>query len=214
MTKTPLKNAALLVALILFIGSCKDGGERQRPPVQEASPVINPSAPRPALQSIVPKAPKALFLVGGCLTVCERPREALHAFLGKTLNPSTVEAVKPFIDSSILVHNGQRHGDRWASMFEVGKIAERNTDIEKWLSGWLSWTQRIVDPADKEKSDYQYRIIQENQKRFIVAYQHPQLRERDDGRPVRPGWQITFKPRGLEWLVAEIVDIGERGMTP
>ena len=199
--------AIVLAAVAFLVTSCKEGSKEIKPE-PDSPTVFKTLPPRPVAKPMLPKAPRREILVGGCLVECEHPKEALQAFLNKTLKPSTVEAVKPFIDSSLLLHNGKNYGARWASLFGDGKIGERNTEIEKWLSSWLSWTQRLVDPADKEKKEHQVRIIEENQKRFVIDYEHPQLVERSDGRPIRLKWRITLRPRGLEWLVVAVVDLG------
>ena len=204
--------SALFVLLLVFVAACKGDTEKAKSPPTVAS--FDPLPARTAPKAMVPKAPKREILVGGCMNDCERPKEALQALLSAVLTQSTVLAVKPFIDSTILVHNGRALGEHWANLFEDGKLGERNTDIEKWLAQWLKWTQRLVDPADRNKLDHRIIIVQENQKRLIVTYEHPQLTERPDGLPIRAKWQLVLKPRGLEWLLAEVVDLDKERWTP
>ena len=177
--------AVILFAALAFLStSCKEGS-KETEPTADSPTVFKTLPPQSSAKPMLPKAPKREILVSGCLVEYEHPKEALQTFLNKVLKPSTVEAVKPFIDSSLLVHNGKNYGDRWASLFEDGKLGERNTEIEKWLSNWLSWTQRLVDPADKDKDEHQVRVVEENQKRLVIDYEHPQLMERSDGRPIQ-----------------------------
>lgn len=163
----------------------------------KAPPVKDPTkamVPKPSLNRPI--------MVGGCLATCDEPRKALAGFLA-ALQTGKAELVRPYVNTAILVANGKPLGNKWAGLYVARKLAERNEGIEKWLKRWVSWVDRIKDPADRARVTGGVHVVEENQTRLVVTYQHPDF-EPDPERPSGLGWRFVFQPRGLEWLVAEI----------
>lgn len=143
-------------------------------------------------------------MVGGCDARCERPAEALSAFMQAVLSDRTVEAALPFVNSARLVHNGNRLGDRWAQLYMDREWGQRREEIDKWLKDWLGWVDRISDPMDREKHGVGFKVAVENQTVYVVHYRHPDLQMGPGMEPSGAIWRIEIRKRGLEWLVAEI----------
>lgn len=137
---------------------------------------------------------------------CERPEDSFRTALRLLLQEKGLAAVKPYFETSVLVHNGKALGTRWAQLFTEQKLAERNDEIDQWLQQWMSWVADIVDPADKKKFETGIKVVESNQKRYVVLYEHPQLKPSSTVQMRGPVWRIVLKPRGLEWLIAEIDD--------
>jgi hypothetical protein len=172
--------------------------------------------PKP-LKSNVRRAarPRRPILVGGCLEVCESPEEALFQFLSSALQGKGKKAVARFVDTSLLVYNGRQLGRGWATLWGQRKLAERQESIDKWLIKWLAWTHRIVDPQDRSERAIQeaVRVIEQDQSHYVVAFHRPELRESPGGGSTAMRWRIVLKPRGLEWLIANIDDRTQRKAT-
>ena len=192
--------------LLLVQPACQKSTESAAPPVEPAER-IDPVPPKEVLPpQPVPKNIKRDKLVGGCMESCERPENAIRTVIRLLLQEKGLAAVKPYFETSVLVHNGKRLGSRWAQLFTEQKLAERNTEIDEWLTGWISWVGDIVDPADKQKFEIGIKVAESNQKRYVILYEHPQLKSSSSVLARGPVWRIVLKPRGLEWLIAEIDD--------
>ncbi len=198
----------LLIAVILSTG-CKPKPEAptaEKPEPERLNPVKQTLTPPPVLPE-PPSAPERIkreILVGGCNESCNTASDALQGFLDAVLNRKGLDAVRPFVNTAALIHNGKRHGDTWAQMFLDRKLGERREDIDKWLNGWLGWSDRIVDPADRTKPSAGVTVVTENQRLYVVKYRHPDIEQAGDGRTTGPIWKIVLNRRGLEWLVMEI----------
>ena len=192
--------------LLLVLPACQkhsESGEQSIEPAERIDPVppkeIVPPQP-------VPKNIKRDKLVGGCMESCERPENTIRTVLRLLLQEKGLTALKPYFETSVLVHNGKHLGTRWAQLFTEQKLAERNTEIDEWITGWIAWVGDIVDPADKQKFETGIKVIEANQKRYVILYEHPQLKSSSTVPLKGPIWRIVLKPRGLEWLISEIDD--------
>lgn len=217
---TPAKMCLpLTFALLLVSAGCRD--ERPIEP-ERTLPALDPQMqtydPLPAARPdtefspkpMVPLAAQREILVGGCNELCEDPRLALEGFLIRVLRGDGVDEVRPWVNTAVLVHNGQRHGDAWADLFLRHDLATRRESIDKWLKGWLSWADRIIDPADRSQPGVGIEVVEENQRRYAVLYRHPDLDPADDGSSTGAIWRIVLSKRGYEWLVAEIDETPRR----
>jgi hypothetical protein len=201
----------IVVFLALGLGIAVTSGctrEAEPKPTGPPPPTFDPVPPpkAPIAPSAIGPRPKREVLVGGCMDRCATPKLALENFLTASLS-GDVDAVRPFVNTAILTHGGVRHGDRWAQLFMERQPAERRTDIDKWLKNWVAWTDRISDPADRQASSLaRLSAVESNQRRHVVDYARPSLEPDFGARELAPTWRLTLKPRGLEWLVAEIDD--------
>ncbi len=207
-----MRLALILSSCFLFALACQsegrakaEGSTTDEPPAPTYDPqTAEPSATSQAVtKPMVPKPNlNRPILVGGCLDVCDEPRRALSGFFA-AVQSGKVEKVKPYINSARLIHSGERLGEAWANLYRQRKLGERNESIKKWLKRWLGWVDRISDPAERARLGTGVEIVEENQKRLVVLYRHPDFAP-DPKRDSGPKWRIVFAPRGLEWLVSEI----------
>ena len=143
---------------------------------------------------------KREVLVGGCQSRCAKPQQSLKGFMTAVMKKD-IDDVRSFVDSSELIGNGERLGEQWANLFLERKLGERRESIDKWLKDWLAWVDRIADPADREKTEAGFTVVEENQRQYVVTYLHPDL---TDGAATGVLWTFGLQTRGLEWLVVKI----------
>ena len=204
----PMRLLTFAALVFFLLPGCPE--ESHKPPVEPPAPppMLNPEPPRATPSPTKPMVPMPSanreILVGGCLNDCEEPPRAIRGFLGAALKGDEA-AVRRYLNTAALRHNGRALGDRWAGLFVARKLGERRNEIDNWLKEWLGFADRIVDPDDRKLIGDAIVVVEENQQRTIVRYHHPALAE-DPDWPERPVWRIVLKPRGLEWLVSEIDD--------
>ena len=200
-----MRNAAAIVVFVVFVVLSGCPKDAPAPPPAEAVR-LDPAPPAPIVPPTPIVIPNREILVGGCMDDCDRPAKALTHVIEAALSRDP-SAVKRYVDTSLLVHDGRDHGKEWGELYLAGKLDERRESIEKWLKDWLTWVDRVLDPADLGKAPA-VTVIEENQHRYVVDYRHPDLSSA--GRATGGVWRIVLKTRGLEWLVAEIQERAER----
>lgn len=195
------------VLLLALLSGCPKDEPASPPAAADPPALLDPTPPIPAKPMTPLALPRREIMVGGCMDDCDRPEKAVQHLLAAALRGDAAE-VKRFIDTSVLVHDGHDHGGEWARLYLDGKLDERREGIEKWLKDWLSWVDRVQDPADRTRAPAGITVVEENQHRHVVTYRHPDLAR--EGRATGDVWRLVFATRGLEWLVAEIEDRPER----
>jgi hypothetical protein len=172
-------------------------------PVIQPSPAAKPGAAAPP---VMEQRPRRDILVGGCNDACDEPNEAIAGFLRACAGPDNVNNVRQYVNTAALIHNTVKHGDTWAALFMERRLGKRRKEIDNWLNEWLGWVDRITDPADRQKVSEGVEVVEENQQRFVANWRHPDLEPSPNGVSAGPVWRIVLRKRGLEWLVAEILE--------
>jgi hypothetical protein len=155
----------------------------------------------------LPKSVNRPVLVGGCLGQCDRPKDSVHHFLEAVLSKERdLSLIRSFVESSILQHNRERLGETWADMYRAGDLTKRAESIDRWLRQWLEWADRIADPMDRSVKRASVRVVFQDQSRYVIEYQRPDLKEEMMQRSLGLIWRMEWRRRGLEWLIARIDD--------
>ena len=206
-----------MIPWLLLVAGCAKGNEQPSATGEIArvnpTPAATIATEGTAVDGEREKAPIARriqrpILVGGCKAGCERPAQALQGFLEQVLKGGGVDEVRPWINTATLIHNGTRYGDRWAQLFLEDRLPQRRLEIDQWLSKWLQWTERILDPADRNKAGEGVEVLEENQSRYVVRVLRPDLQGGGGDSDSGSIWRITLTRRGLEWLVSELDERG------
>ncbi len=207
-----------LAALLLACG---------REPSAPTSPTPTPSVASPAAVSPV-SAPEAVSgseaiqqaatdentaylqrrrkdppVIGGCEERCETPELAVgHLF--DALGRRDHEALRRSFDWSILLVDGEAHGERWAGMWaRVQEHEARSKGIEAWLKGWIGWLDQLADGESLVRARVNGVIIKPLPGRTDVVemtFNHPRLKQ-PRGEPI---WRFELTRRGWEWLISRI----------
>lgn len=200
-----MATGAVALAMLLACGGCdRRAAHRATPPSSLAHPADSDKASRRATTSeAVPGEPvrvrpmkKVPILVGGCGGDCSEPALAAAGFLQATADPGDLDRIERFVDTTMLVVDGQALGPEWARMWRETRAATRKDSIRKTMKDLTGWTQTLTG----------------EQVRAVLAA---------GPRPVRvwateavydvaiPGgaWRLMLRPRGVEWLVTRV----ERG---
>ena len=174
------------IALVaLGLASCRDDDVARPPPA--------PTPPESRRPGPAPEGPRKVeILVGGCRDACADPGTAAARFLEATARDPA--AVASFLDSTRLVLDGEPLGERWARAYAEGRTATRAaeiaaaaTDLARWTGG-LSPDQVRAALASGPRPAQVWSTV--------ATYELPAT----SGRP----WTVTFRPRGVEWLVVEV----------
>ena len=198
-----------LLVLVLLVGCQKTEPSADKPtpagpgPLQSSrAGLVSPTSPPKTVVEPLKADPrlKREVLVGGCQSRCAKPQQSLKGFMTAVMKKD-IDDVRSFVDSSELIGNGERLGEQWANLFLERKLGERRESIDKWLKDWLAWVDRIADPADREKTEAGFTVVEENQRQYVVTYLHPDL---TDGAATGVLWTFGLQTRGLEWLVVKI----------
>ncbi|NOZ01068.1 MAG: hypothetical protein GXP54_04170 [Deltaproteobacteria bacterium] len=182
----------LLVTLIASVISCRGEGDRR-------APIPPPPPPRAVQQppeepgSVMKPMKKVRILVGGCGDACSEPGLAATRFLEATASNTGPEPVVRFLDSTSLVLDGRRLGDRWVEMWKELRPATRKESILETARALGSWTTGLSRDQVDEALTSGLKPIKVWTSEAIYRFEAPGLT-----------WRMVLRPRGLEWLVVEL----------
>lgn len=206
--------ARILLALLVALSACK---KEERAPttasVKEEAPALPTGAPPapPAVESdaearakteemLKSHAKKREILIGGCREDCGDARTSFYNYMRALAKKDGGLSAVPYLETSLMVHDGARRGDGWVELWRDHRIDERRESIRAFSRDVGAWVERVT-PDDLEKalaSGVEVEPIDE--KHALVRFAHPPL----PGDTTAPVWRFTFFKRGWEWLVSEI----------
>ncbi|GMV38473.1 MAG: hypothetical protein AMXMBFR64_01890 [Myxococcales bacterium] len=146
-------------------------------------------------------AAKREIMVGGCREDCGDPQTAFTNYVQAIAKRDGGRSSIPYLESSLMVHDGQRHGDEWVALWREARIDERRESIRSFARETAAWIDRVASPDDLEKSLATLEVELRGET-ALVHFRHPPLTGADETAPV---WRFTLYKRGWEWLVSEIV---------
>jgi len=137
------------------------------------------------------------ILVGGCRDACSEPGLAATRFLEATAGKAP-QVTAGFLNSTSLVLDGERLGERWVRLWKELKPATRKAEITKTAGGLSSWASGLTRDQVREALTSGLKPVKVWTSEAVFSFKSP-------GRP----WRIVLEPRGLEWLVVELDRIGD-----
>ena len=137
------------------------------------------------------------ILVGGCRDACSEPGLAAMRFLEATAGGSGPQSIALFLDSTVLVLDGQPLGRRWVTMWKELKPATRKEDILNTARELASWTRDLSPDQVRDALTSGLKPIKVWTSEAVYRFQASGL-----------SWKLVLKPRGLEWLVVELDRVG------
>lgn len=183
------KNLGYLIIVITFIGmlyACKQATKGYIEP-KDAYLVRNNED-----ENKMKPMKKVQVLVGGCLSDCEDPEMAIHRFLEATLecNP---ERVAMFLDSTKLVVDGEKLGQKWVEMWKSLRTATRKESIMDTALYLCHWKDGLNKDEVKDAMTSGIKPVKIWSSEAIFIFRTPRL-----------NWEVVLRPRGLEWLIVKI----------
>ena len=147
-------------------------------------------------------AQKREFLVGGCREDCGDPKTAFYNYMRAIAKKDDGKSAIPYLETSLMVHNGARRGDEWVELWRNSRIPERRESIAAFSKETSAWIDKVVSPDALEAALADGVTFEENgQDERIVYFRHPKLEGPDD---TSASWRYRLYLRGWEWLVSEI----------
>jgi len=192
--ETPVDRAASIgpLALVATLAAACD-----RPPPaghgQEPAGEARATGSPPHAAGMKPMR-KIEVLVGGCRDDCGEPRLAAARFIDATARDPA--AAVPFLDTTSLMLDGVALGARWADQWKETRAATRKDEIARTAADLAGWTTGLG--AEQVKA-------------ALTAGPRPlkvwttEARFEFDPPGAAAPWRIVLRPRGLEWLVVEVV---------
>ena len=170
---------------------------------QSSTRVIRNATVEESSSKTAPKVarPTRPIVVGGCQEQCEEVQSAFRSYLQAAFSDPSGEAAIPFLETSEMVFNGERKGDRWVSLWESRELEKRRVEIEAFSQSMHSWIGG-TSPDDLEVSLANgVRFSEDDGPGYLAHYSPPT-------RSLRPGqkkeWIFRIQRRGWEWLIASI----------
>lgn len=149
---------------------------------------------------------KGEILVGGCKESCEAPKNAFRNYVRALFNVEGEDAPKleRFVDTTMLVDNGEELGKRWADMWISGQLDKRGEEVSAWYEKYDTRCGKASGgkPAVEESLEIGLVFRRLSSKLVEFEYRPPVL----EGAAVSDAWKVKMGMRGLEWLVQEIYD--------
>ena len=170
------------------------------PRPQEENPDPQSSAKKPPIDEEMKNARIRPRAVGGCGEACSDHKESIQAYFqslyGETSKYDTID----FLETSEMVFNGKRLGDRWVALWKGGQLAERTKEIQSFSDEIHQWASK-VSPEELEQAVMGgISFGEDDGPGYLVFFRHPSF-EGDDTLPV---WRYRVQARGWEWLISEI----------
>jgi len=205
--------ALLLLAVPLLACARKTGG-----PVEPALDPPSTPAASPATQDVLssPDAPSPLRahrqqrprIIGGCGESCKDGERAAGLFFAALQATDPVEAMRPLVELSVLVVDGEPKGERWSDLWSDGAMRpQREAEIDAWLREFTRWVPRVEDKGGIAAALARGVEIDRDIDVYQVRFRHPRLTPglaEDARRDAEPIWSFRFRPRGHEWLLADV----------
>ena len=157
-----------------------------------------PESSAPTPQVARPKRP---VVVGGCQEKCEEVQPAFRSYLQAVFTDPTGEAAIPFLETSEMVFNGERKGDRWVQLWEQGKQEKRRAEIAEFSGEFHAWTKGVSADALEVSLANGIRFSEDDGPGFLAYYSPPSPAIREGQKRE---WTFRLQRRGWEWLVSMI----------
>ena len=165
-----------------------------------------PQAPAPgtratsAKRKLAAHRKKTPIVVGGCGRRCRDYRTAFVNFIEALRARDAGRSAIPFLETSEMVYDGERLGDRWVQLWKDGRWAERRADIERFAARMAAWVDHVSDDALDAALASGVEYAEDEGPGHLVLFRHPPF-EGDTSQPV---WKFRVQARGREWLISEI----------
>ncbi len=143
---------------------------------------------------------KKPIAVGGCGRKCRDYRSAFVNFIDALRARDAGRSAIPFLETSEMVYDGERLGDRWVQLWKDGRWAERRADIERFAARMAAWVDHVSDDALDAALASGVEYAEDDGPGYLVLFRHPPF-EGDTSQPV---WKVRVQARGREWLISEI----------
>lgn len=227
MTGRPLPSPLLgllgLLTLLppLALGGCKGEGKqapttasvREEPPaLPTAAPAELPPTAAPAAESdaelhakaeemLKSHARKREILIGGCGEDCGDAKESFYNYMRALAKGDDGLSAVPYLETSLMVCEGNRRGDGWVEMWRDGRVDERRASIRAFSRDIGAWVVRVATPDELEKAlATGVEVEPIDAEHTLVRFTHPPL----SGDTSAAVWRYTFFKRGWEWLISEV----------
>jgi hypothetical protein len=172
--------------------------QAQAPAGPEEHPVLK--IPMDVGKPVPHAPPKREAVIGGCDDLCEEPRPAFEGFVRALFSDDSTKII-PFLETSLLVYNGQRKGDGWVEQWRRMEVKSRKESVLAFAAELQRACGKATDPGDVEESlKLGVRVKEISSTQVRVSYDHAAVAS-DDTASV---WVFGLTQRGLEWLVSEI----------
>ena len=137
--------------------------------------------------------------VGGCRDRCSDHAVSFRNYL-EALRTEGAEATIPFLETSEMVHDGERRGDVWVQEWKDGALKKRKASIlefGKEIGAWVGkTTPEALDAAIATGISFE----EDDEPGHVVRFRHPPI----EGDASSPVWMYRIQKRGWEWLISEI----------
>jgi hypothetical protein len=205
----------IVVAALAALAACKE--ERSAPkgatlaqpdrPTLPTGPTAPTAAPDAAAgdaaheEMLKSYAKKREILVGGCREDCGDPKSAFYNYIRAIAKKDAGKSAIPYLESSLMVHDGARRGDEWVALWRDMRLAERRESVERFAAETSKWVERVESPDALEQALASGVTFEEKgEGEALVLFRHPPL----PGDDSAPTWRYRMTKRGWEWLVSEI----------
>lgn len=145
-------------------------------------------------------AAKREIMVGGCREDCGDPQTSFTNYVQAIAKRDGGLSSIPYLEASMMIHDGQHRGDEWVALWREARIDERRESIRTFARETAAWIDRVASPDDLEKALATVEVDLRGET-ALVHFRHPPLTGTDDTAPV---WRFILYKRGWEWLVSEI----------
>jgi hypothetical protein len=195
-----------LIALALT--SCREEPAREIPPraIEKRAPANETQREKPEANgpvSVDEKMKKARFrprVIGGCGGACSDHKESIQAYLQTLYMELTEHKSIDFLETSEMVFNGKRLGDRWVQLWKDGQSHQRTKEIQLFSQEIHQWARGVTPEVLERAVAGDVSFGEDDGPGFLVFFRHPSF-EGDDTLPV---WRYRVQARGWEWLISEI----------
>jgi len=193
---------------VLTLMSCREETVQERPVESgnknSAPDEVQPE--QPSASSTVPideKMKKARIrprVIGGCGGACSDHKESIQAYFQTLYMASTEHKSIDFLETSEMVFNGKRLGDRWVQLWKEGQSHQRTKEIQLFSDEIHRWTKGVSPEEIERAVAGDISFGEDDGPGYLVYFRHPSF-EGDDTLPV---WRYRIQARGWEWLISEI----------
>lgn len=185
----------LLAAMLLV---CAAACGRPTPPPLAPAPAPAAKPPPKEPGGGMKKMKQVQIVVGGCSTDCAEPGLAVTRFMEATADLTGHRLAALYLDSTTLVLDGERLGERWVRMWRELRQATRKEDIRETAKALSGWTRGLTPDQVRDSLTSGLKPVKVWTTEAVYRFQAPGL-----------SWRIVLRPRGLEWLVVELERTGD-----
>ena len=137
--------------------------------------------------------------VGGCREQCPDHLTSFRNYL-EALRTEGPDATVPFLESTEMVHDGERLGDVWVQEWKDGALKKRTESIRSFAQRVGGWAAKATPEALEAAMATGISVDEDDDPGYLIRFRHPSV-EGDSSNPV---WTYRIQKRGWEWLISEI----------